>query len=423
MITKDIYEILKNDSRITYFTITEDKCESCELYFVHEKLETVRHTNTTDKKVTIRVDHDGFVGSTSFLVYANATKESLKEDINKAYDKCLLINNKYYDAFEGCKSLDTLDSNFKDKSLSEVAEEISNVVFKSNITKTTTINALEIFVKKHENHLIGTNLDRKVIFYDAEVEAIPTYTQNNDSVELYEFVKMSSLDEASLLEEINSKLQDVEARFSAKTHKLENIGVALRAHELETFFNELASNLSYFSKYSNFAIYQIGDNFQSNPKKDKITFSKVASIKGSSESLIFDAEGVTVKDKKLIDNGKVVGNYGSLRYAKYLGADVTGVAKCTLVECGNTSIKDFKEPYFECASMSGLQVDINNDYIGGEVRLGYLHQDGKKIPVTGVSISGKISEVFNSVTLSKESKLDGGYLGPELALFDGFSIL
>ena len=72
--------------------------------------------------------------------------------------------------------------------------------------------------------------------------------------------------------------------------------------------------------------------------------------------------------------------------------------------------------------MSGLQVDSYNDYIGGEVRLAYYHDGEKLIPVTGVSISGKLEDVLNKLRLSGTSTVHNGYMGPDKAILSDMKI-
>ena len=73
--------------------------------------------------------------------------------------------------------------------------------------------------------------------------------------------------------------------------------------------------------------------------------------------------------------------------------------------------------------MSGLQLDIYNDYIGGEVRLAYYCDGQNMIPVTGISISGKLSDALSSIRLSDTLTQTGRYKGPKLALFKGIEIV
>lgn len=94
------------------------------------------------------------------------------------------------------------------------------------------------------------------------------------------------------------------------------------------------------------------------------------------------------------------------------------------VNAGSLSEDDIsKEPYFECLSMSGLQLDIYNDYIGGEVRLAYYFDGKKKTPLTGVSISGKLSDALSTLRLSDKIVTRGGYRGPHKATLDKISII
>ncbi|MBQ6989991.1 MAG: hypothetical protein IJN58_02950, partial [Clostridia bacterium] len=76
----------------------------------------------------------------------------------------------------------------------------------------------------------------------------------------------------------------------------------------------------------------------------------------------------------------------------------------------------------EVVSMSGLQVDFYTDYIGGEVRLAYWN-DGKTVtPVTGISITGKLSQVLSSLRLSETIATHDGYVGPEKAILSDMQI-
>ena len=73
--------------------------------------------------------------------------------------------------------------------------------------------------------------------------------------------------------------------------------------------------------------------------------------------------------------------------------------------------------------MSGLQLDIYNDYIGGEVRLSYYFDGEREIPVTGISISGKLSDALANMRLSDTATVYEGYLGPKWASFGGIEIV
>ena len=72
--------------------------------------------------------------------------------------------------------------------------------------------------------------------------------------------------------------------------------------------------------------------------------------------------------------------------------------------------------------MSGIQTDFYSDYVGGEIRLAYWH-DGETIrSVTGVSVSGKLSEVLNHIRFSADCCMMGSYYGPRKAIVEKLNI-
>ncbi len=62
----NLENLLRANAAVDDYKICSDKTESYELFFVHDKLETTRSTDTTETTVTVYVDHDGFRGDSSF---------------------------------------------------------------------------------------------------------------------------------------------------------------------------------------------------------------------------------------------------------------------------------------------------------------------------------------------------------------------
>ena len=141
---------------------------------------------------------------------------------------------------------------------------------------------------------------------------------------------------------------------------------------------------------------------QKDPKGDRISITVTGEAKGCVRSTKFDGDGLSLGSVELVRDGQVVNYHGSNRFGQYLGETPTGSMTCIKVAAGTVGAEEFAAgPYLEIISMSGLQVDFYNDYIGGEVRLAYYH-DGEKItPVTGISISGKLGEVLDGIRLSE----------------------
>ena len=418
-------EKLLNNSSLDAWKINGTKTETYELFFVHSKLETVRATDTDAITVTVYSDHDGKKGQSSFKLYASTTEGEALKKIGNAKKKASLISNEYYE-LPANETLDgAIATNLADYEPKNVAARISDAVFSSDMLDMGSMNALEIFINKYTVTVKNSRgIDKREVKYSVMIEAIPTWNEG-ESVELYEAIRTSEFDYDKIKTEIEAKMREVRDRGLAKAPESPlSCPVVLGADELSELFGEIAHTLSFAAVYTKQNPFTEGDAIQKAPTGDKITITMKGQLKGSTASSLFDGDGTTLSDRRIIEDGSAISYFGGDRFAQYLGKTPTGELACYAVECGTLGDEELKSaPYFECVSMSGLQLDIYNDYIGGEVRLAYYFDGEKKIPVTGISISGKLSDALNSIRLSKNATQSGRYYGPQLARFEGIEIV
>ncbi len=318
-----------------------------------------------------------------------------------------------------------MESNFQDSSLSSLAEQIAGAVFRANHRENESLNSVEIFVNRHTDTVINSRgIHKTQVRYDSMVEAIPTYNGEKQSVELYEQYNFNTLDEDAICREISDKLAEVRARYQAvKPSFAMDCKVILGKLELEQLFSSIAQDLNYASVYSLSNVYHKGDSIQTEPTGDRICLQMYGELPGNVKSVKFDDDGLSLGSIPLVQDGKVLNYYGSNRFGQYLGLQPTGLLPCMQVAGGSAGPEAFQEgPYLEVISMSGLQVNFYTDYIGGEVRLAYYH-DGRNItPVTGISITGSIRQVLNTLVLSSQLAVHDSYMGPEKAILQGMKI-
>ncbi len=421
----DIYKLLGENTDINAWKVQSTATESYELFFVHEKLETVRVTDTENVNVTVYLDHDGKRGNASFKIFASTTEDEAREKISAAAAKAALISNDFYDLPQG----ETLDghipSNFDDEDIKTAAGKIAHAVFAADMLGQGSVNALEIFINKNKVTVKNScGIDKCETKYSAMVEAIPTWNEG-ESVELYSAERFSSLDAEKLTRDIEQKMREVRDRGRAKKPETPlTCPVLLNAGELSELCVELTYGLNFSSVYSHSNPFSVGDAVQKAPTGDKLTVKRLGVIEGSASSALFDEDGTTLIDTEVISDGVAANCYGGSRFAQYLGKEPTGNLFCVELKSGSLTENELKKaPYFECVSMSGLQVDVFNDYIGGEVRLAYYFDGERKIPMTGISISGKLSDALNCIKLAKNCTMRGRYLGPEYALLGGIAIV
>lgn len=421
---KNIIKILKEFNEITNYKITEVQTTSYETFFVHKQLETVRATQTTDKSVTIYVEHDGKLGDSVFSVYASTTEEELRQKVALAVQKAQLVNNQNYTLPSAEKLDSNIYSNMGEYEPKELANLIAQACFDANTEQKGSLNALEIFINKVRVHIVnGNGLDKCEQKYNCMVEAIPTWT-DGESVELYECYNFSTFDYNEVKREIAGKMQEVKDRYYAtKPDVNPNCTVILNAPEIANLLWEITGELGFGSVYSHSNAFKKGDNLQKGDC-DKLTVKLCGKIEGSHRNSLFDGDGVTLVDTVVIQDGIAVNYHGSNRFGQYLGEKITGVLPCMEVCAGTVSESDIqREPYFECVSMSGLQVDIYNDYIGGEVRLAYYFDGNKKVALTGISISGKLSDALATLKLSNKIVTHNDYRGPHKALLKNIAVI
>ena len=424
--TERIEALLKKAEGISDYKINTVNTESYELFFVHRELETVRSTDTTDIKVTVFALHDGKLGDASFSVYSSYSDEKIAEEINCAKKKAMLVSNEVYSLPENETAYIESDSNFASYKPEELGALMAEAVFAADCYEGGSINALEIFIYKDTVSVKNSRgINKTEVKHRAMIEAIPTWNGENESAELYECHNFTEFSFDAVKAEIATKMCEVRDRFYAKKpeEKL-SCPVVLAAPELDNLFNEIAYELDFGGVYSRSNAYSKGDAIQKEPTGDKLTITMQGKIKNSPASASFDADGVELRSREIIKDGSAVAYFGNIRYASYLGEEATGALGCLKAECGTMSENELRSrPYFRCASMSGLQVDIYNDYIGGEVRLAYYFDGEREIPVTGISISGKLSECLSEMRLSEEKTVYESYCGPKFAYFSKIEIV
>ena len=425
---KKIQELLSQNNLVTDWRLTETSVKSYELFFVHKNLETVRATDTVTTEVTVYQKHDGKMGHSSFAVTKAMDEETLKKKIEAAAMRSSLVFNEPYELPDGGQYETELPTNMKDEDPRVLGKKIADAVFAADHIPGGSINACEIFLyrdtKRVENSK-GLNKTQKT--WRVMIEAIPTFTQGSESVELYEDYRFTTFDPQQVTEEISRRMEEVRDRFTARKPQTPmTVHALLRPQEIQELMASLATwDLNYSTVYSHGNLHKIGDDLQPDSVGDKITITMRAATPGSERSAQFDEDGTELTDTCLVENGVVKSYFGANRFGQYLGVEKpSGTLACMKLDAGSMTKEDArKQPYLELASLSGLQVDLFNDYIGGEIRLAYYFDGEKTLPVSGISMSGKLSDVLSSLRLSNRVVTDGSYEGPDYLLMKNIAVL
>ena len=421
-------ELLKNNPLVSAWRVQENAAKSYELFFVHRKLETLRATDTVDTQVTVYVDHDGKRGDSSFSVSPAMTEKDISAKIDTAVRRAKLVYNEPYELPQGGTLNEELPSNMKEEDPKNLGKRIADAVFAADTVEGGSINACEIFLYQDTLRVMNSRgVDKTQRKTRVMIEAIPTFTEGNESVELYEDYRFTDFDPERVTKEISARMAEVRDRFKAKKPGVPmSIDVLLRPQEIWELLSEFAADADYSAVYSHANLHKVGDDLQAGGAGDKLTFTLKALLPGCERSAFFDSDGAALHDTRILHNGVVENNFGSTRFGQYLGIKEPSGALpyCISAETGSLTEEEIKrQPYIECVSMSGIQVDLYNDYIGGEIRLAYYYDGQTTIPITGITMSAKLSQVLASLRLSEKKVLQASYEGPAYLLMPNVSIL
>ena len=421
-----VTEILSNTKGLYGYRVIENNVESYELFFVHKNLETVRSTDSKATYVTVYTEHDGRIGDSAFQVYQSMSDKDINDKIAEAVARANLVSNEPYELIDKGELNAALPTNLDKYEPKELGRLIADAVYAADTVPGGSINALEIFIYKEIKRVVNSRgVDKTETKYRVMIEAIPTFTDDKQSVELYEDYRFTEFDPAKLTAEIAEKMREVADRAKAvKPGKELNINVLLRPHEIRVLAADLAHDQNYSSIYMHANLHKEGDNLQEGDC-DRLNITMKSIIAGSERSAYFDDDGAQLFDTEVIKDGIVCGSFGSSRFGQYLKVGrPSGDLKCVSVGAGTLTDGQIKaEPYIDCVSMSGLQLDLYNDYIGGEIRLAYYFDGEKTVPITGITMSAKLSEVLASLRLSEKTDVSGAYEGPVRALLKNVAVL
>ncbi len=417
--------LLKEDKEISAYDIVTTKTVTSELFYVLNKLETDRHTENNDTTVYIYVDHDGYRGSSTFVVNAADDEDSLKQKILDAKATASKINNKYFDLVtpsdikpEKIVSIETDD-------LNSIALRCMDMIVEADHFDNVWINSTEIFVtKKMTRFKNSLGVDLEYTKTTLEVELIPT-SRNSSGEEFELYLDLVQIDDdfTKVKRAVEDILQNALYRADAIAYDSKTMPytyASITNDMLVTAISSIKNDLNYMNVLQKSNHYKINDEVV----PYDLSIKMLPMIDGVSSSCPFDESGIVLKETDIVKGGKVTSYWGSNRFGQYLNEKPKGSFKTFEVSVENDRrIEDPNGSYMELINFSSPQLDPSSGYFGGEVRLALYHdKDGNITPVTGLSLSGNIYEALVNAYYSKEDKIYRNCKAPKKIYFEDIQL-
>ncbi len=405
-----------------YHIVVEDE-QSAELFFIKKELDMQRLKKVQTADVSVyHVFEEGdnrFRGVASVQVQDSLTQPEMEKLFADAYYAAGFVKNKYYDLYEGTKvGMVQAKDPFGEKTLNEMVQGFAQALFAEDVYKEVFINSAEIFASRLTVHIRNSRgVDVSYNRSRVQGEFVVQCTSGQD-VETYQDFSYNGWNLDAIREKARNTIELTRARARATTAPAAGeYRLILSGGYVNEFMSYYVNRASSFAIYQKYSTFSVGCDVQGGEvSKDRVNMTMKSNVP-------FSDEGIPMKNRELVKDGKLMMIHGGNRFARYLGIAPTGNFDGYKVEAGNVSIEQMKEqPYLEVVNFSDFQMDWFTGHFGGEIRLAFLY-DGKTVtPVTGGSVNGNIFEAQKSLVFSKEMQVEKDFEGPKAVAMDGVSV-
>ncbi len=405
-----------------YHIVVKDE-QSAELFFIKKELDMQRLKKVQTADVSVyHVFEEGdnrFRGVASVQVQDSLTQPEMEKLFADAYYAAGFVKNKYYDLYEGTKvGMVQAKDPFGEKTLNEMVQGFAQALFAEDVYKEVFINSAEIFASRLTVHIRNSRgVDVSYNRSRVQGEFVVQCTSGQD-VETYQDFSYNGWNLDAIREKARNTIELTRARARATTAPVAGeYRLILSGGYVNEFMSYYVNRASSFAIYQKYSTFSAGCDVQGGEvSKDRVNMTMKSNVP-------FSDEGIPMKNRELVKDGKLMMIHGGNRFAQYLGIAPTGNFDGYKVEAGNVSIEQMKEqPYLEVVNFSDFQMDWFTGHFGGEIRLAFLY-DGKTVtPVTGGSVNGNIFEAQKSLVFSKEMQVEKDFEGPKAVAMDGVSV-
>ncbi|MFZ5630435.1 MAG: metallopeptidase TldD-related protein [Spirochaetota bacterium] len=421
---KTLVSVLKKTGGLRGWQTSTLRKRSKEAFWIASELETVR-CNAVDSyalRIQTPVD-DALMGESTTRFQGKPA--SIAQLVNDTVARARLVRNPCFGfsppwsprestgVFDRAVSEATLDD------LIALGTEIQS--FHSRELSRFPLNSLEIFledfvysIENHHGLSASARSTRVVCDY---VLTSPDNRHEIMGIKRRRFMHDLALKEQ--LAEDAAVLSDLQVAQLPPTGELP---VVLAGDALDSLFDFFVAQLDGHALFNRYSIFAAGDAVLQH-EREPLNIASTPELAGGMHSYSFDELGFPTSRVQLIENSRVKNFLIDGRYADLLGLPRTSALMNIEVDCGETRYEDFlQDGVLELTKFSTFQPNTISGAFSGEIRLGYLHKGGKKIPIKGGSVSGSTQVAFARALKSAERVRRGAYSGPKGVFFEGLTV-
>jgi len=409
---KQLINILKS-SGADAWEITDLNEWGWEFYFIGHRLDQHR-TKAVDSfsvKVYQKLEDGKFLGSASAKISPDASEEEMRRIVDGLCRDAAYVRNPFYTLLS--PSEDKPEPESAPLDMKAVSAAFLQAMRSVPETETEDLNSYEIFVSEIRRRFLNSNgVDVTSVYPSSLVEAVINARRDGHEIELYRMLKSGTCDRDHLIRELTDALACGKDRLmTSPTPPLGKADVIFSTSEARELYCYFLDRLDTAMVYRGMSDWKTGDMVA----PENMTLQAVRFLPNSSWNTPYDEEGAPIRDLVLIDHGKAVSYHGRRQFSQYMKLDSSFEVYNFTVSGGKESEAEIRTgDYLEVMDFSDFSVDEITGDIAGEIRLAYLHQDGKVIPVSGGSVSGSMADLVRTMRFSKETRQYNNHLIPSV---------
>lgn len=392
-----------------------------EFYFIRHQLDQHRakSVNSFSVKVYKNLEGGTLLGSASAPISPDASEEEMRKTVEGLCRDASYVKNPSY----------TLNKPVPDApaavpapmDMKAVCGDFLRAMRSVSETETEDLNSYEIFVSEIRRRFLNSEgVDVTSVYPSSMVEAVVNARKDGHEIELYRMLKSGTCDPDQLTKELTEALTYGRDKLTASpTPALEKADVVFSTDPAREIYSYFVSKLNTAMVYRGMSDWKTGDTVA----PENLTIRAVKTLPNSSWNMPYDEEGAPIRDLALIDQGKAVSYWGTRQFSQYMKLENSFDVYNFAVSGGTESAADLRAgDFLEVVEFSDFQVDEITGDIAGEIRLAYLHRDGKVTPVSGGSVSGSMAELAKTMRFSKESRQYNCHLIPAVTRLQGVTV-
>lgn len=415
---------LRSLSGADAWKLVELRRERHERYYIGRGLETARVVSKTDCDVSVYVDSgEGGArtrGECAVKIADGASDAEIAAALARAVSTAAGMRNPWFPLAEPAAALTVPPPNpFEGVEPGVSLEGLRAAFYRHDGEGGASINSLELFLTRAETRVVNSlGVDVRWSTWDAHCEFIVNAGAGRDQVELWTERDFAAPDHEALAASTRDRLAAARDRLAAvPTPGCGGLPLVLSGELAGEIYAYFKANLSAQAAYEKRAAFALGEDTGGPGSGDLLELEALGVLPHSALSAPYDSDGFPLASARCIENGTVRRLVAPLRYATYLGLEATGALRLFTLKGGRESAAELRaRPHLEVVDFSDFYVDPTAGDFGGEIRLAYLVRDGRRLPVTGGSVTGSMPANRGRIRLSAETEAKAQSVSPVLCL-------